>query len=185
MLKTHSREKLVDAIVFFASNTKNCGKTKLFKLLYLLDFEHFRQTGRSVTDQDYLAWERGPIPASLEDEWDDKADDMKGAFSIKIEKVIDHEQQTIVPSREFNPEHFSKREIEIMRRLGKQYERHSAKDMVNVVHVEGGPWKRIWGNGEGRNRPIPYELAVGGKDSEAILEVAREYETLKGRYAAA
>src|SRR3982074_1597293 len=47
MLLSRNREKLINVIVFFASNTEHCGKVKLFKLLYLLDFAHFRQTGRS------------------------------------------------------------------------------------------------------------------------------------------
>ena len=54
MMVPHDRDKLINAIVFFAKNTKYCGKIKLIKLLYLLDFEHFRQTGRSVTGMDYL-----------------------------------------------------------------------------------------------------------------------------------
>ena len=36
--------------MYFASNTRHCGKAKLFKLLHLLDFTHFRETGRSVTE---------------------------------------------------------------------------------------------------------------------------------------
>jgi hypothetical protein len=55
MLITYERNKLINAIVYFAQNTQHLGKTKLFKLLYLLDFEHFRQTGRSVTGLDYYA----------------------------------------------------------------------------------------------------------------------------------
>jgi hypothetical protein len=35
LIDTH-REKLINAIVYFASNTKYCGKVKLFKLLYIL-----------------------------------------------------------------------------------------------------------------------------------------------------
>lgn len=37
MLITHEREKLINAILFFAEHTAHFGKTKLFKLLYLLD----------------------------------------------------------------------------------------------------------------------------------------------------
>lgn len=35
MLISREREKLINAILFFASNTHFCGKVKLFKLLYL------------------------------------------------------------------------------------------------------------------------------------------------------
>ena len=183
MLKTHSREKLIEAILFFALNTKNCGKTKLFKLLYLLDFAHFAQTGRSVTEQDYLAWKRGPVPASLEDEWDDKGQDMEKAFSIRVEKVIDHVQQAIAPNRAFDPSHFSRREISIMENLAKKYLNATAKEMVDVVHAPEGPWNRIWADGAGRNNPIPYELAIDGEKSHGLLELAAEYQALKGHYA--
>ena len=49
MLVSRSRDKLINAILFFAERTRALGKIKLFKLLYLLDFEHFRKTGRPVT----------------------------------------------------------------------------------------------------------------------------------------
>lgn len=47
-LLTHCETlRLLQAVVFFASRTQHCGKIKLFKLLYVLDFEHFRQTGKT------------------------------------------------------------------------------------------------------------------------------------------
>lgn len=52
MLTNHERQKLVEAVLYFATNVKKLGKVKLFKLLYFLDFEHFRDTGRSVTGMD-------------------------------------------------------------------------------------------------------------------------------------
>ena len=63
-----SRQKLINAIVFFASNTQFCGKIKLFKLLYLMDFEHFGKTGKSVTGFEYEAWKFGPVPTALMEE---------------------------------------------------------------------------------------------------------------------
>ena len=55
MINTYHREKLINAIIYFAQNTKYCGKIKLFKLLYFLDFWHFKQTGKSVTGLDSQA----------------------------------------------------------------------------------------------------------------------------------
>ena len=81
MLISHEREKLVNAILFFAHATKHLGKIKLFKLLYLLDFEHFRQTGRSVTGLDYQAWKFGPVPVEVMQEWDAPEPDLEAAIS--------------------------------------------------------------------------------------------------------
>ena len=44
MLVNHNREKLINTAIYFADQTRHCGKIKLIKLLYLLDFEHYRQT---------------------------------------------------------------------------------------------------------------------------------------------
>lgn len=90
MLIPRTREKLINAIVYFATNTQHCGKVKLFKLLYLLDFAHFRQTGRSVTGLDYHAWKMGPVPLDLMQEWDQLEADMATAVKIVPEKVIDY-----------------------------------------------------------------------------------------------
>ena len=63
---------------------------KLFKLLYLLDFEHFRQTGRSVTGLEYRALKMGPVPSELFQQWDALDDDLVGAIRIVPEQVIDY-----------------------------------------------------------------------------------------------
>ncbi|MCQ4437482.1 Panacea domain-containing protein, partial [Clostridioides difficile] len=68
MFTNPDRQKLVEAVLFFATHVKKLGKVKLFKLLYFLDFEHFRDTGRSVTGMDYDAWKRGPGPEALHNE---------------------------------------------------------------------------------------------------------------------
>src|SRR5215472_1919492 len=65
MFDSDQREKLVNAIIFFVSNTKRCHTLKLFKLLNFLDFEHFRQTGFGVTGLEYKAWPKGPVPSAL------------------------------------------------------------------------------------------------------------------------
>lgn len=61
-IKNSYREKLLHAILFFSSRVKTPSKVKIFKLLYFLDFEHFKETGRSVTNLDYYAMTLGQFP---------------------------------------------------------------------------------------------------------------------------
>lgn len=82
MFVSHQREKLLSAIIYFIANTRRCHTLKLFKLLYFLDFEHFRQTGQSVTGLRYVAWPMGPAPAQLWHELDAPQPDLAAAVSV-------------------------------------------------------------------------------------------------------
>ncbi len=178
MLIHTKREKLINVIVFFANSTKYCGKVKLFKLLYLLDFNHFRETGRSVTEMDYLAWKMGPVPSELVQEWDEPEADLSKAVDIVPIKVIDHVREQVVSRAQFDDSQFTKRELRIMQDLATRFCDDFAMPMVNVTHVERGPWSKIWDEGRGNNTRIPYALAVSDDDPnrDAILQAAHERE---------
>jgi hypothetical protein len=49
-------EKLINSILYFIKKVKYPGKTKICKLLFNLDFTHFKETGKSVTGLNYYAW---------------------------------------------------------------------------------------------------------------------------------
>lgn len=181
MLVSHQREKLVETIVFFASNTEHCGKVKLFKLLYLLDFSHFRETGRNVTGLDYRAWKLGPVPFELMQEWDQLESDLSEAVEIVPEQVIDFIRERVVARRCFEDRYFTPRELRLMHELAKRFRTELTQPLVNFTHAERGPWDKIWDDGRGNNERIPYTLAVldGAMDRDAILDSAREYEAMR------
>ncbi len=180
MLVSHEREKMINAIVFFAKHTRHLGKIKLFKLLYLLDFEHFRQTGRSVTGLDYRAWKFGPVPVALEQEWEEPEADMVEAIRIEPERVIDFVRETVAAQAEFDDSHFSKRELRIMANLAEQYCDERSGRMIDVTHAENGAWAHVWNNGRGFDLPIDYALSLRDDDPHraAILEFAHEHQAL-------
>lgn len=178
MIKSHQREKLINAAVFFAANTNYCGKIKLIKLLYLLDFEHFRQTGHNVTGLDYFAWKMGPVPVSLYAEWDELEPDFADAVDIVPERVIDFVRERVQPKQEFDDSHFTRRELRLMTELANRFRDDYSKLMVNVSHAERGPWAKIWDDGRGAQERIPFTLVVADDDPhrDAVLEAASEYQ---------
>jgi|SRR5688572_30828110 len=180
MLISRAREKLVNVIVFFARNTRYCGKTKLFKLLYLLDFQHFRTTGRSVTGLDYRAWKMGPVPFPLVQEWDAFEPDLAAAVDVVAEPVFDYDRLRIEPKAEFDDRHFTKRELRLMSELAERHRDEMTRPLVGLTHEERGPWDKIWDGGRGSDQRIPYSLAVPDDDPnrDAILEAAADYEAI-------
>lgn len=177
MSASSERRKLINAILFFAATTKNCGKIKLFKLLYLLDFEHFSQTGLSVTGLEYQAWEKGPVPRALYDEWSAPGEDMSAAFSVKAETMFSFTRQTVVPKVGVDEDVFTKRELRVMKALAEKYHDAKAEPMVDATHVANGAWAKVWEQNLGNDQVIPYSLAVADDDPRrrAVMDTADEY----------
>ena len=115
MLITHNREKLINTIIYFADKVDKCGKVKLFKLLYFLDFEHYKLTGRSVTGLDYYAWKMGPVPVALYDEIESLEPDMAKALRFGEVAVYGGRGSmlTINPKQAFDDSHFTRRELKL------------------------------------------------------------------------
>lgn len=180
MLISRERQKLVNAIVYFAANTEYCGKVKLFKLLYLLDFAHFRETGRSVTGLEYRAWKLGPVPLDLMQEWEQLEPDLAEAVAIVPEQVIDYYRERVVPKVAFDDSSFTRRELRLMAELAARFREEQTRPLINFTHAERGPWDKIWDSSRGNNERIPYALALSDDDPnrEAILEAAREFESM-------
>ncbi len=185
MIVDRSREKLLNSIIYFAKNTANCGKTKLLKLLFLLDFEHFRQTGRNVTGMKYFAWKLGPVPTDLYSEIEEPEPD----FSEKISVVCEHEfgydkpTEKVVALAEFDPSHFSRREMRLLETISSENRDRTGKDMIDLTHTENGVWFSVWNGGEGKNREIPYELALTDEEREHVLVLIREGREFRANFA--
>lgn len=181
MLKSRHREKMINAAVYFAANTRRCGKIKLIKLLYLLDFEHYRQTGASVTGLEYRAMKMGPVPMELYQEWDALEPDFAEAIDIVPEKVVDFVRESVRPKRDFDDSHFTRRELRLMADLADRFREDFSKPMIGVTHAERGPWAAIWDNGQGNLERIPYALAIRNDDPHAdiVREAAKELEAIR------
>ncbi len=171
MIPYNKQGKLIHAIIYFLKHTKYCNITKLMKMLYMLDFTHFQQTGRSVTGLDYFAWRLGPVPVEVYDQLKEKDPKQKLQEFFSVDKVaIDKEKTvtTISPLRKikFDPLQFSDRELKIMEELSNIYRNADSETMVTITHAKGDPWDRIY-EPSSPNKLIPYETAL---DNSTISE---------------
>jgi uncharacterized phage-associated protein len=189
VLTKSERHRLLQAVVFFASHTQHCGKIKLFKLLYLMDFEHFKQTGKSATGLDYQAWKFGPVPIELMEEWEDLGPDLAALVHIVEERVTDYVRQAVKVNDgvQFDADPFSPRQLRIMSALADQYRGTYSPKMIDVTHAQNGAWDRVWQNGMGAHQAIPYELAIGESDpyADTIRDLAEEQSQYRAALMAA
>lgn len=183
MLINNDRKKLIAAIGYFAKNTSYCGKTKLFKLLYFLDFEHYKQTGRSVTGLQYYAWKLGPVPTFLYDELDSPEPDFLEKIKLESSGYYRGNNTCDVKSLcEPDMSHFSKREINLIKSLAEEYKNTTATDMVEKTHLENLPWHKVYIEENKPQQLIPYQYAIDTSKDEHILELAKESKEMKDAY---
>ena len=185
------REKLINAIIFFAKNTDYCFSLKLFKLLFFLDFEVFRQTGKSTTGLRYFALPRGPVPLALHGEILQPGLDLKNAVSIQIQTMADADfkQVNFRAKQPFEEGCFTKRELKVMEHLVFIFKTAQSTAMTNVSHdrdssrAAAAAWHQVHEIEKRPNAEISYLLALDGKpgaitrdQAEAIAADLKEAE---------
>lgn len=170
MLIEHNREKLINAIIYFLGKTKFCGKTKLFKLLYYLDFMHFRETGKSVTGLDYFAWKFGPVPKNLADEFNAPGEDFNKSISIQSSN---NNFVIMRPKQKFDDTFFTKRELNILENVAFIFREAKAEDMVEASHLPNHPWDKTI-NLKGEYAQIDYILAIDDTEKSLALDEVKE-----------
>jgi uncharacterized phage-associated protein len=190
MFVSRDREKLINAIIYFSQHTTHCHTLKLFKLLNLLDFEHFRQTGRTVTGLKYSAWENGPVPPALYREIKDGIKpDLANAVAIREQRDEFSDKllrRDIRAKAKFHAGVFTPRERSIMEHIAEVFKDARGYTMRDFSHIKGLPWKSVYGNGEGKGGIIDPALSFSSDPlmhKESTIEKAEhEYrkELLKG-----
>ena len=167
---SHHREKLLNAIIYFANNTKYCGKTKLYKLLFYLDFTHFKETGQAVTALDYFVWEHGPAPKNLHKEFAQQPKDIQEHVTLigSSDSFIG-----VKARKKFDEKHFTKRELRILKNLCDIFRDAKAEHMVEASHEIDKPWD-ITNKTNGMHALIDYFLALDNSPGEITKEEAKE-----------
>jgi uncharacterized phage-associated protein len=170
MLVSRDREKLINAIIYFLRETNRCHTLKLFKLLNFSDFEHFRQTGRTIFGLEYRALPKGPVPTELLEEMKlGGGQDLKAAVNlteIKDEITGELKRRDLKPRIAFDKKWFTPRELKVLARIAEFFRDLKADDMSEFSHKSKKPWASVYQDGKGQGQLIPPELVF---DAEPLM----------------
>lgn len=180
-----NREKTLNAILFFAKETRHLNITKLCKLLNFFDFDHFKETGYPAIGLEYETFELGPVPRKLWLQLKDGQvpDDLKGKLAIVV-KTDDlrpgHKEIQFKPmsGAKLDLAVFSPRQKRILERLAEIYKDARASDMTEVSHLPGQPWATTMAT-KGLHAPIDYLLAL---DSKSLVSQEEAKENLREHF---
>jgi uncharacterized phage-associated protein len=187
-----SIEKLKNAIIYFIQQDKTVKLTKLMKLLYYLDFRHYREAGYSVTGQEYTAWPKGPVPVDVWAEIRNNEDRHCGVRKIVKLLPIDHNVDafgfdlSLLAGQRFDDYFFSPREKKILENVSFIFMGVPASKIIDATHMPGTPWETVVKT-QGEGSAIPYALALKGcsqEDIDAIREEQQDRQAIERIYGA-
>jgi uncharacterized phage-associated protein len=189
MLVQHHREKTINAAVFFIRNTVDCQKTKLLKLLYVLDFEHYREVGRTVTGLQYQAWRLGPVAPEVDEQIDEPSEYWQQHIAVKCDPTGyqgSSPTYALEAKSEFDGGLFTRRELALLEQLAVRYRDSTATALVDLCHNTAPwslPWKRVWEE-EGRqfDEIDPRLFLEGCDDADRIRVAATEHNEMVANY---
>ena len=143
------------------------------KLLYFLDFMHFKKTGKSVTDLDYFAWEQGPVPKTFFEEISGTPKkDLKSLVTIKDTGDFQH----ISPEKGKNPDldFFSPRELKLLKDISFIFRDVQAQEISDIAHLPNEPWNTTKST-KGMLELIDYALAIDSKSAQKLpVDIAKQ-----------
>ena len=187
MLDNIYREKLLNAILFFARNVKYPTMVKMFKLHYFLDFVHFNQTGRPVTNQNYYAWDYGPAPKNLWEELKSEKlpEDFRQHFSLQpFATKQDREGFNFKAKKSADLYVFSPREKEILEEMAIVFRDATPTEMTEISHLANAPWDSTIRE-KGHGALIDFLLALDKNSlisEEEAKEIQKEREEIFKNY---
>lgn len=170
-------EKIIQACNYLVKkNDFSINYTKLIKLLYLADKESLKNSTQTITGDNYVSMDNGPVLSKLYDL-------IKGKYRKKdIQNLWDSrfikDGYNLIAITERIPHgELSAFEMQILDRIYEQFKLESVTDMIEYVHNNCPEWK----DPKGSSVPIqPNEILESiGKSSEEIDWILAETQAFE------
>ena len=150
----YSEAKLQQVILYFLEHINNVhlGRTKLMKLLYFVDFDHYEAHGQSVTGAAYRKLPHGPYPDKIE-KLIARMEDSGLVRGVKVDHKGYAQNRLITLKGKFDPAKFSGTELQALERVAADWADATAAQIEAATHREA-PWA-----GTQAGKMIDYEMA--------------------------
>ena len=147
--RTLSLEKIVSVVNHILNTIGETFVTKMNKLLFYVDFIHYRRTGYGITGINYKAMQYGPVPES----WAKLYDSLD---KISLEEFIYPSGQSgvLLKSKEIAQEDLTEKEKDTIEYVCQLFSNMTAGEISEISHKEKG-----WRENEKTHDKISYQSA--------------------------
>ncbi len=137
---TDQIEKIGNAIIYIAEQMPGLSKTKLLKLIYLLDEYSIKSYGLPFLDLEYKLWQAGPVNTDIYSELSSDTHLLKDFIKLTF---TEKGECYIYPKKKFDNSEFSENELELLGTIVQAYKKYTAKQLVELCHRPTTLWYQI------------------------------------------
>lgn len=136
---THQQiQKIGNTLIYLADNVGELSKTKILKLLFLLEESSVKRFGYPFFGLNFQIWKLGPV---LKEVYIDLSEDSPNLLKDFVEKDL-YDNKLYTAKTEFNDDQFSDNDIYLLEKI-KDFARHkTAKDLIDFTHEENSLWRK-------------------------------------------
>jgi uncharacterized phage-associated protein len=131
--------KIGNAMVYLTERVSEPNKTKLLKLLFLLEEASIKKYGVPFFGVDFQLWVRGPV---LKDVFIDLSEERNPILFKNFIRRSKADDKVFEPVAEFCDDEFSDNDVELLEKIVQFAKYKTAKDFVNITHDENSLWRK-------------------------------------------
>lgn len=126
--------KIGNTVVYLADRIPNLSKTKLLKLLYILDEISIKKSGIPLLNLTYKVWKFGPVSEEI---FIELSSDI-----VLLKSYIDRAPDThyIVSKAAFQEDEFSENDIDLMDFVIDKFGNNTVQELIRYTHRSNAPW---------------------------------------------
>ncbi|GAH00620.1 unnamed protein product, partial [marine sediment metagenome] len=168
-------------IYYLVKKSKYLGKTKLIKLLYLADYEHYKYFDNEISDIEYIRWNFGPYSPEV----CDCIDEMVAIKIITIQRGIsvlksrDYYSFNIIGKYNYTDD-LKTEEIEFIKYILKKYDHLEIDELIKIAYATE-PMTETSRRGEildfrVREKVVARKLSIIRKELNAEMGLTKQYD---------
>jgi len=136
-LSNEQLDKIGNTMIFLSKAIPNLSKTKLLKLLYILDEFSISKSGIPFFNLQYKVWKLGPVTEEVFVELSDKP----VRFEKYVDVILENGGTYIYPKSDFCDDEFSDNDLELLYDLSIRFKDTPAKELIEYTHRPNSPWR--------------------------------------------
>lgn len=138
-LTLSDKKKIGNAVVYVAQHVPQLSKTKLLKLLYLMDEYSVARFQTPFLGLPYEVWQAGPVVKDIFIDLSETPILLEGY----IEKEFVDGKTYIKAAKDFSDEEFSDNDMTVMDDILKCHGQKTARQLVELTHKKDGLWYQV------------------------------------------